>query len=351
MPWSLSDVEVARPHNLVEGSSTVAVVSLDYGLDRAYFEEMVAAPQRRDQILVGRCEGPVPDSLVPLARQLDFTLVPYCAEKADRSLIGVQDVDEAVSEVVTAIGGNPSAATVLGSLLRWTGQLQIPDALDVESLAYSTLLGGEEFRAWLRGRSSSPGRVPESRSESSGEEEQAEVLLDRDGARLRIDLNNPRRHNAYSAGMRDALVRALQMVDLDPSIEEVLLAGRGRSFCAGGDLTEFGTTPDPLTAHFIRTRSGAALRLARVASRVTAHLHGACAGAGIELPAYASWVVADAETQMWLPELAMGLIPGAGGTVSIPRRIGRWRAAYLGFTGHHLSASRALDWGLVDEVI
>ena len=79
-------------------------------------------------------------------------------------------------------------------------------------------------------------------------------------------------------------------------------------------------------------------------------MQGACIGAGIELPAFAGRLVADPNAFFELPELSMGLVPGAGGTASIPRRIGRQRTAWLGLTRRRISASQALDWGLVDEI-
>jgi enoyl-CoA hydratase/carnithine racemase len=79
-------------------------------------------------------------------------------------------------------------------------------------------------------------------------------------------------------------------------------------------------------------------------------VHGACVGAGVELPAFAARVVAREDARFWLPELSMGLVPGAGGTVSLPRRIGRQRTAWLALSGAQLDASTALRWGLVDEI-
>jgi enoyl-CoA hydratase/carnithine racemase len=100
----------------------------------------------------------------------------------------------------------------------------------------------------------------------------------------------------------------------------------------------------------VRTTAGAAPALLAVADRVTAYLHGNCIGAGIEVPAFAGRVVAAPDTVLRLPEIGMGLIPGAGGTVSISRRIGRHRTAWLALTGQPLPALPARDWGLVDEV-
>ena len=79
-------------------------------------------------------------------------------------------------------------------------------------------------------------------------------------------------------------------------------------------------------------------------------VHGACVGAGIELPAFAGRVVASRDAWFALPEVAMGLVPGAGGTVSLPRRIGAQRTAWLALTGRRIDAETALAWGLVDEL-
>jgi enoyl-CoA hydratase/carnithine racemase len=150
--------------------------------------------------------------------------------------------------------------------------------------------------------------------------------------------------------MRDALCEGLALALADETQGDVLLDGAGPSFSSGGDLDEFGTLPDPAHAHAIRaTRSPAAL-LAALAPRVTAQVHGACVGAGAELPAFAARVVARADAWFQLPELALGLIPGAGGTVSLPRRIGRQRTAWLALSGERIDAATALRVGLVDEV-
>ena len=79
-------------------------------------------------------------------------------------------------------------------------------------------------------------------------------------------------------------------------------------------------------------------------------LHGACIGAGIEMAAFAGRVVAHPEAVISLPEVGLGLIPGAGGTVSLPRRIGRHRTAELALTGRPIDAATAHRWGLVDAI-
>jgi len=150
--------------------------------------------------------------------------------------------------------------------------------------------------------------------------------------------------------MRDALCEALAHVQQDASVRHVVLTGEGPSFSSGGDLDEFGTLPDPATAHAIRTTRNAGLLLSRSADRIEARVHGACVGAGAELPAFCHRTVAAPDAFFQLPELGMGLVPGAGGTVSLPRRIGRQRTAWLALTRSRLPAETALAWGLVDAL-
>jgi hypothetical protein len=293
-----------------------------------------------DTVLVGISRGRPAEALAGLVAALDLTLVPAGAGPAAPDLVPVPDPPASAARL-TAVGEEfPQATTVLAALLRWSGALDVPAALDAESLAYSTLLGGPEFAGWLARRGPRP--LPPVAAEP--------VLIARDGDRLRLTLNRPERRNAYGRQLRDALVDALALAELDPGIERVVLDGAGPAFCSGGDLDEFGTTPDLATAHLVRTRGGAARPLHRLADRLEVHVHGACVGAGIELPAFAGRIVAASDAGFRLPEIGMGLIPGAGGTVSIPRRIGRWRALYLALTGEVLGARTALDWGLVDEV-
>jgi hypothetical protein len=310
------------------------------------------------RLYVGVAAEPLPETLRPLLTALDTTLVAAATADAIQGGAGhdstghlttgprhqlcvpVADVEGEAASLAAVVASGPQAAVVLGQVLRATETLPVAAALDVESFAYSMLLGGPEFRAWYdeRGERSLPELVAEP------------VLVRRDGSRLMITLNRPERRNAYGRQLRDALADALRIALLDPGVERVVLAGAGPSFCAGGDLAEFGTTPDLTTAHFIRTQGGAGLLLSALKDRVEVHLHGPCVGAGVELPAFADAVTAAAGTTFRLPEVGMGLIPGAGGTVSIPRRIGRWRTLYLALTGRPLDAETALGWGLVDAV-
>ena len=203
------------------------------------------------------------------------------------------------------------------------------------------------------GRSTRPGCAPAGAARAQDEPDRdagPAVLVERQDATLSVTLDRPHVHNAFNLALRDGLVEALQLASLDPTITSVELRGNGPSFCSGGDLTEFGTVPDPVTGHVVRTTRSAALALWRVADRVTVHLHGACVGAGIELAALAGRVVAHPDSRLRLPEVGFGLVPGAGGTASVPLRIGRARTAWLALSGATLDAATSLQWGLVDAL-
>jgi enoyl-CoA hydratase len=246
-----------------------------------------------------------------------------------------------LAPVLAGIDAAPLAATALVQCLRASEGMDVERGLVLESLVYSTLQAGPEFAAWCAARP-----TPRVRPPPKG----AAVRAARDGDRLRITLSRPEKRNAFSAEMRDGLVDALRVAVCTPEIREILLEGEGPAFCSGGDLDEFGELPDPATAHVVRTTRSAARLLALCADRVRAELHGACVGAGVELPAFAARVVARADARFWLPELDLGLIPGAGGTVSLPKRIGRQRTAWLALSRLPIDAETARRWGLVDAV-
>lgn len=244
--------------------------------------------------------------------------------------------------LIDNIRRHPMAAAALVQLLRLTDGMPMDEALTVESLTYTALQSGPEFRQWLDTRDK-PQPKPQ-------DEPGPAVVMQRQGNALQLELNRPANRNAMSVEMRDALVEALQLVLADDSIQQVQISGRGKCFSTGGDLTEFGTLPDPATAHFVRALAVPGRYLARCADRVSVRLHGACVGSGIEFPAFAGRVTASADAWFQLPELRFGLIPGAGGCISMARRMGRQRTAWLALSGERLSAPQALAWGLVDAV-
>lgn len=250
--------------------------------------------------------------------------------------------DQAAAEALAArLQRWPIAAQTLVQVLRSAEQLSPQQGLDLESLAYATLQAGPEFAAWLAERGDP---VPEPDYEGEA------VLLTRDGAILEAVINRPQIRNPISVEVREGLLTALELLELDDSICELRVRGAGACFSVGGHLNEFGTLPDAAVAHWIRTVRSPARKLAQLGDRIHFHIHGACIGSGIELPAFGRRVVAHSKTFFQMPELSLGLIPGAGGTVSMSRRIGRQRLAWLVLTGRRINARTALEWGLVDEL-
>lgn len=248
--------------------------------------------------------------------------------------------------VAEAIVRSPVAAMTLTRLLRHNESVGVGDRLFAESLAYSTLQHGAEFQAW---REDLADRKTKPRASQSQPAEPA-VLLALNGGVATLTLNRPGRRNAYSTEMRDALCEALQFLADAPHIARAILRGAGPCFSAGGDLDEFGLAKDAAVAHASRATRSAAALLHGLRQRVEAHVHGACIGAGIELPAFVNRVIAQPDAFFVLPEVSMGLVPGAGGTASILPRIGRQRLAYMALTGARIDAQTALAWGLIDAI-
>ncbi len=281
---------------------------------------------------------------VPIDAFARLACVLVAVAPRSHPLAGAVDVlvdDEAgAAEVTDAIDAHPVAATALALLLRGGHARSVDDGLVAESATYSTLQSGAEHRAWLDAHA----RPRRARATS------APVRVAREGSTLHVTLDRPDVRNAYDAATRDALLDACTIATSDPTIEHLLLDGAGPAFSSGGDLDEFGTLADPASAHVLRVARSVAAALHRLRDRTTVHVHGPCVGAGVELPAFAGHVVARRDATFRLPEVAMGLVPGAGGTVSIPRRIGRHRSAWWAITGATIDAPTALAWGLVDAL-
>jgi len=254
---------------------------------------------------------------------------------------GPEALETALESLSAVVERQPLATAVAAQVFRATLALAFDHALALESFAYSMLLASREFRAW---RAANP---PRRRDEPAA----PRVRIEPDGQAILIRLARPAARNAFDAAMRDELCEALTFARDHPDAPPVILRGDGPAFSAGGDLAEFGSAEDPGQAHLIRSLRSPARLVHDLGSRMTSRLHGACIGAGIEVPAAAARVIAAEDAVFRLPEVSMGLIPGAGGTATIPRRIGRHRACYLAISGAELRLETALAWKLVDDRI
>lgn len=291
-----------------------------------------------EQISLVVIEGPA--GTLPTPGSLPFVAC-YVGDSIGGSGPAAVDIvvgQDSLDHLVETTTRNPIAATSLAVLLRSIDQLTMEAGLAAESAVYSLLQSGNEFATWR------------SDTEPVLSDDEPTVLLDRVDDVLEVALNRPLRHNAISRQLRDELCAALAVPVSDDTITEIRLTGRGQSFCSGGDLAEFGARPDPAGAHWTRLSQSPARLIHRLRGRMRAEIHGAALGGGIEMAAFAGRVVAHPETRLGLPEVHLGLIPGAGGTFSISRRIGRQRCAALALATESIDSQTALAWGLVDEV-
>src|SRR5215468_4938151 len=159
-----------------------------------------------------------------------------------------------------------------------------------------------------------------------------------------ITVNNPP-VNALSPGVPEGIVAALDQGNADPSVKAMVLIGAGRSFIAGADIRQFGkgpATPAPTRRHYdVMDQSD---------KPVVAAIHGFALGGGLETALACHYRVAVPSAKVGLPEVAIGILPGAGGTQRLPRLIGPKAALDLIVSGRHVPAEEANKLGIIDEV-
>ncbi|MCH7891052.1 MAG: enoyl-CoA hydratase/isomerase family protein, partial [Gemmatimonadetes bacterium] len=167
----------------------------------------------------------------------------------------------------------------------------------------------------------------------------------RDGVAVLISNNPP--VNAMSYHVRQGLVDGLEMAQGDEDVQAIVIHCEGRTFFPGMDITEFANpnVPDaPTTTGVIEKLEGAS-------KPVVAAIHGTALGGGLETALGCHYRVAAPSAKLGLPEVKLGIIPGAGGTVRLPRVMGVQKALEMMTSGNPISAKQALDEGLVDEIV
>ncbi|MBV7482660.1 3-hydroxyacyl-CoA dehydrogenase NAD-binding domain-containing protein [Bordetella sp. BOR01] len=150
--------------------------------------------------------------------------------------------------------------------------------------------------------------------------------------------------NALSADVRRGLADAIQAAQADTAIQAIVLVGAGRNFIAGADIREFGKPPQPPALPDVCNAIEASTK------PVIAALHGAALGGGLEIALAAHYRVALPGARLGLPEVNLGLLPGAGGTQRTPRLAGAAAALDLMLSGRHASTDEALSWSLADRI-
>ena len=178
----------------------------------------------------------------------------------------------------------------------------------------------------------------------------ATLKYSKHGRVARISLNRPEVLNAFNVQMRDDVWEALAAVEDDPDVGAMLVTGEGRAFCAGADLTEFGSAPSPVAAREIRWERDVWGRWHDLSKPVVTAVHGYCIGSGLEMALLSDLRLAAEGTTFAMPEVRLGMIPAAGGTQTLGRACGVSPALDLLYTGRRFDAGEALRLKLVTRV-
>jgi enoyl-CoA hydratase/carnithine racemase len=178
------------------------------------------------------------------------------------------------------------------------------------------------------------------------------VLYEKKNDIAYITLNRPKALNAYNIQMRDELYHVLGAISEDDEVKVVLLKGAGeKAFCAGADLTEFLTAPTPIIARQVRWERDIWGVFLSVPQPIIAVLHGYVLGSGVEMALCSDLRLASENVKFGLPEMVLGIIPAAGATQTLPRKVGRAKALEMLLTGRWIDAGEAYRHGLVNRVV
>jgi methylglutaconyl-CoA hydratase len=167
-----------------------------------------------------------------------------------------------------------------------------------------------------------------------------------------ITINRPEARNALSREVNLRLHELMVDLDIDNSIRAIVFTGAGdKAFCAGADLKERRGVAASDTAPFIAAISGAINQVAKIRCPTIAAMNGSAYGGGMELALACDFRILVEGAELGLTEVRLGIMPGAGGTVRLPRLLGEARAKEMIMLGRRVSAARAYEIGLVNQVV
>ena len=166
-----------------------------------------------------------------------------------------------------------------------------------------------------------------------------------------ISPNRPQVLNAYNIQMRDDFSEALAAVRDDPEVRALLITGQGRAFCAGADLSEFGTAPSQVVARHVRWDRDVWGQLLSLTVPVVVAVHGYCIGSGVEIALLGDLRIAAHGTIFAMPEVQLGMVPAAGGSQTLPRNANPSEALEMLLTGRRFDAQEALRLRLITRVV
>ena len=179
----------------------------------------------------------------------------------------------------------------------------------------------------------------------------AVVLYQKREAVAHLVLNRPKVINAFNMQMRDELYQALSAAKDDPEVRAILISGAGdRGFCAGADLSEFGTAPSQVVARQVRWERDLWGLFLSIRKPMVAAVHGFVIGSGVEITCLCDVRIASEDATFRMPEAALSLVPAAGGTQTLPRNIGLGESMDMLLVNTQVDARRALSAGLVHRL-
>ncbi len=178
----------------------------------------------------------------------------------------------------------------------------------------------------------------------------ATLLFEKRCGVAHVALNRPHALNAYNVQMRDDFAEALAAVQADAEAGALLITGEGRAFCAGADLSEFGTAPSQIIARRVRWQRDVWGQLNNLTQPVVTAIQGYCIGSGLEIALLSDLRIAANDAIFAMPEVHLGMIPAAGGSQTLPRNRNASVALDLLLTGRRIGAAEALELGLITRI-
>jgi enoyl-CoA hydratase/carnithine racemase len=182
------------------------------------------------------------------------------------------------------------------------------------------------------------------------------VLVDVRDKVATLVLNRPEKLNALNYALIDELMVLLDTIEADPAVQAVILTGAGeRAFSAGGDIPEFAESvragPDMAVREFVRRGQTMTARLEAFSKPIIAAVNGLAYGGGCEITEAVHMAIASDRAMFAKPEIKLGMPPTFGGTQRLPRLAGRKRALELLLTGDPFTPARALEMGLINQIV
>lgn len=178
------------------------------------------------------------------------------------------------------------------------------------------------------------------------------LIFERHENYARIIINRPEVMNALNLKVREEIIDALYHAESDDNVRALVLTGSGeKAFSAGADIKMFQTMTPFLAKQYLKISKGASNRIENFPKPVIAAVNGYAIGGGLELAMSCDIIIASDNAKFGQGEINVGIIPGVGGTQRLPRMVGIKRAKEMIFTGDLIDAKKALEIGLVNQVV